>query len=91
MISAESDSNMRSKMLQRNINSKSFQCHFVGAWFRVKRGSWGIGGKASQQARSVGTYRCTACENEKLGYWLKNFLEIGTLSPFYGTRDVDNG
>ena len=47
------------------FQAKCIKRQLGGAQLRVKRGSWGIGGKASQQARSVDDNRGTACENEK--------------------------
>ncbi len=44
----------------------------------MKRGSWGIGGKASQQARSVDDNRGTACENEKTIVNNKKYKQITT-------------
>ena len=54
----------------------------------MKRGSWGIGGKASQQASSVGTYRCTACENEKT---LLQVLFMGQEMWIMEGRSVEKG
>jgi len=59
----------------------------------VKRGSWGIGGKASQQARSVDDNRGTACENEKNILNNKKYkqITINILKHIYFSINIKYG